>query len=72
MLYAYKIEFKQCWIREKIIQSGLTIFATLSIVQNVLDPSYFINNENHMYCHKYAWIMCISKVSWYLFMIYKV
>ena len=24
-----------------------------------------------MYYHKYAWMMCISKVSWYLFTIYK-
>jgi hypothetical protein len=44
MLYAYKIKFKQYRIREKIIQRGLTTFVTLSIVQNVLDLSYFINN----------------------------
>jgi len=44
MLYAYKIEFKQCWIREKIFQRGLTTFATFSIVQNILNPSYFSNN----------------------------
>jgi len=44
MLYAYKIEFKQCCIREKIIQRGLTTFARLSIVQNMLNSSYFINN----------------------------
>ena len=29
---------------EKIILRGLTTFAMLSIVQNVLDPLYFINN----------------------------
>ena len=39
-----QIEFKQCWIGENFIQRGLTTFATLSIVQNTLNLSYFINN----------------------------
>ena len=39
-----QIEFKQCWIGENFIQRGLTTFATLSVVQNTLNLSYFINN----------------------------
>ena len=64
-----QIKFKQCWIGENIIQRGLTTFATLNIVQNALNPSYFINNllKNHVYCHNYAWMMYISKLSLYLF-----
>ena len=58
-----QIEFKQCWIGENIIQRGLTTFAILSIVQNTLNPSYFIDNLLKT--------MCISKLSLYLFTIYK-
>ena len=59
-----QIEFKQCWIRENIIQRGLTTFATLSIVQNTLNPSYFINNLLKTMC------TVINMVEWCVFQSY--
>ena len=57
-----QIEFKQCWIGENFIQRGLTTFTTLSIVQNSLNPSYYINNLLKTMCtviNKLEW--CVSQ-----------
>ena len=59
-----QIEFKQCWTRENIIQRGLTTFVTLSIVQNTLNPSYFINNLLKTKC------TVINMLEWCVFQSY--
>ena len=59
-----QIEFKQCWIGEYIIQRGLTTFATLNIVQNTLNPSYFINNLLKTMC------TVINMLEWCVFQSY--
>jgi len=64
MFYAYKIEFKQCCIRKKIMQRGLTTFARLSIVQNMLNSSYFINNLLKTIC------TVINMLEWCVFQRY--
>ena len=64
MLYTYKIECKWCWIKEKTIQRGLTTFATLIIVQNILNPLYFINNLLDTMC------IVINMLEWCIFQSY--
>ena len=59
-----QIKFKQCWIGENFIQRGLTTFGTLSIVQNTLNPSYFINNLLKTMC------TVIYKLEWCVFQSY--
>ena len=59
-----QIEFKQCWIGENFIQRGFTTFATLSIVHNTLNPSYFINNLLKTMC------TVINKLEWCVFQSY--
>ena len=59
-----QIEFKQCWIGENIIQRGLTTFATLSIVRNTLNSSYFINTLLKTMC------TVINMLDWCVFQSY--
>ena len=59
-----QIEFKQCRVEGNFIQRGLTTFATLSIVQNTLNSSYFINNLLKAIC------AVINKLEWCVFQSY--
>ena len=45
-----KLSLNNVESEKKIIQRGLITFATLSIVQNILNPSYFINNLPNTLC----------------------